>query len=273
MPDKDQSELFFDNFCKLYADLNKLYMEELGYDLWTSVNEVEYHNYLVDNPIMINNGGFGGAFGDIGSIAGFENISPNLVSLMLSSEGWYDDRAPKGYGDILKGDGSAVAGQSFMDRGGVITVGPGLTNYLNNNSWMTKKIAPGVLFTLQEIAYIYIKLLSDDVKYIKNKYPHIMGMPQNTIDACIDLGHSGWGWLKPLANARTQQEVASVCRNGPVTAKGKTLSGLVDRRIAGEAIALGNRTASTPGAQNRVNAYYNVSPRAQKLIGAIQALK
>ena len=82
----DYSEGFFNAFNRLFVDINKLYMEELGYDLNISTNTPEYHNFLVENPIKFYTGGgnesgdnndfyvSGGASGGAISIEKFNNI-------------------------------------------------------------------------------------------------------------------------------------------------------------------------------------------------------
>lgn len=267
----EQADQKIEMLARLRLNLIKITYESMGLDFGKTENQINYRNYMADSPLTL---GYGIGFGEFGGlIEGFEGITANIVSFMLGNEGWYDDRAAKGYGDILKGDGSAVAGQSFMDKGGVITVGPGLTNALNNNSWMTKKIEPGVLFTLQEIAYMYVKTLEGSLNYIKRRFPHITSLPQNTVDACIDLSHSGPKFLNPLANARTPNDVAEVCMGGPVSAKGIRLTGLVERRIAEAAIALGIKTVDNSGAQRKLDQYYNISPRASRLLSVINMPK
>lgn len=59
----DSSEAFFNLFNQVFVDINKLYMEELGYDLSTSANTVEYHNYLQNNPIQFTSPEYN-SFGD-----------------------------------------------------------------------------------------------------------------------------------------------------------------------------------------------------------------
>lgn len=267
-----QADQKIEKLAHVRIDYIKVIYEFCGFDLGETENTINYRNYMVDDQLMLAAGfNFEENYG--GFIEGFDGISANIISFMLSNEGWYDDRAPKGYGDILSGDGSAVAGQSFIDKGGVITVGPGLTNALNNNSWMTKKIEPGVLFTLPEIATIYVNTLKTHLNQIKRINSNILSLSQNTIDACIDLAHSGVKWIQPLAHASTAAEVAEICSHGPVTSLGQRLTGLVQRRIAEAAIALGIRTVDDKGAQQKLDQYYNISPRASKLLSAISSLK
>lgn len=79
MPEKDQSELFFNKFNQLFVDINKLYMEELGYDLWSTNNTVEYHNFLFEDPIVFKNPEYND-FGDISGVD-FSNYAGEVISV------------------------------------------------------------------------------------------------------------------------------------------------------------------------------------------------
>jgi hypothetical protein len=65
----DQSEILFQELNRSIVNIYKVCMEEMGYDLYTTENQVEYHNYLINNPIKLGvNGGWDGDF-DIGSLS------------------------------------------------------------------------------------------------------------------------------------------------------------------------------------------------------------
>ena len=51
MKDLDQSEELFIELNRSIVNLYKLCMEEMGYDLGPTYNNVEYHNYLANDPI------------------------------------------------------------------------------------------------------------------------------------------------------------------------------------------------------------------------------
>ena len=57
----DKSEIMFRELTRSIVNIYKVCLEEMGYDLCTTENEVEYHNYLINNPITINGGGYYGA--------------------------------------------------------------------------------------------------------------------------------------------------------------------------------------------------------------------
>lgn len=267
-----------ETLAKIRLNLLKECLEMTGVDFGRTNNKIEYRNYLINNPPMALGGvggecgGFGGMFmGSLGE--GIDIASANIISFMLGNEGWCDARCKNGWGSPFNGDGSAVAHQSDIDRNGVITVGPGLTNYLNGNSWMTKKITKGTLFSFNEICYIYAHVIASHANIIKRKYPHILKMGQNCIDACIDLAHSGEKFLSGLSSCQNPQDVARCMLNGPTSAKGQQLRGLVERRMAEAAIALGNTTVNNAGAQQKLNNYYTLSATANKVIPVMKSFR
>ena len=260
-----------DALVKCTVDLYKECYEYEGIDLGETKTIAEYHNYLIEHPLVFKVPGSGFGLGDF--LPGFDNITTNMISYMVSFEGWYDHRAANGYGNPAHDNGGAVAGHSSIDPNGVITVGPGLTHYLNGNSWMKKSITDGTYFTLDEIAYIYIQHVTHAAKDILGKNPQVKEWGQNVLDACIDLYHSGPKWIKPIANARSVSDIAKICGDGPVTANGKKLTGLVERRASDYALVMGERSTGNKDVDRHLDAYYKfIHPYAQPLIEAIKRL-
>ena len=75
--DMDKSEILFQELNRTIVNIYKVCLEEMGYDLYTTENKIEYHNYLINNPIRIGiNGGWDGDFdtSDISNI--LANVDP-----------------------------------------------------------------------------------------------------------------------------------------------------------------------------------------------------
>lgn len=51
----DESEIYVKELSNTIINLYKLVLEDMGYDLGDTNNEIEYHNYLVDSPIIFHN--------------------------------------------------------------------------------------------------------------------------------------------------------------------------------------------------------------------------
>lgn len=52
----DESEIYVQEIQRARVNLYKLLFEEMGYDLGPTVNQMEYRNYLVEDPINFYNG-------------------------------------------------------------------------------------------------------------------------------------------------------------------------------------------------------------------------
>lgn len=51
----DDSEIYVKELTRSIVNIYKLCYEEMGYDLGATYNQVEYHNYLVNEPLYIDN--------------------------------------------------------------------------------------------------------------------------------------------------------------------------------------------------------------------------
>lgn len=101
-------------FCYIKLNLIKEILETTGIDLGETKNEIDYYNYLVDNPISI-----GGAFGDV-FFDGSAQISSGqtranalrLISMIMSDLG------------LTKEQAAGIAGVLTVESG----VNPGIVN-------------------------------------------------------------------------------------------------------------------------------------------------
>ena len=50
----DESEIYIKELSHTIINLYKLVIEDMGYDMGDTNNEIEYRNYLVDNPLDFN---------------------------------------------------------------------------------------------------------------------------------------------------------------------------------------------------------------------------
>lgn len=191
-------------------------------------------------------------------LKGWGICSLNGLSFMQSCEGWSDARK-KGFMGTFGTD--AVAGnQSGIDRGGVITVGPGLTNSVS------KFIRSGVHFSCDQIMAIWSTIIVNATKRVLAICPALKSLPQGCKDMAIDCYHSGEGHFKNAgwARVKTPQDAARACQNMVKTAKGKVVRGLADRRSAEAAICLGKQC--TGSAKRYTDAYYHPSAKFKSVM-------
>lgn len=204
-----------------------------------------------------------GGLATIGTaMSGWGIMSANGLSLMITCEGWSDASKKNFFG--TPGE-SAVAGcQGKIDRASVITVGPGLTNAVS------PAIKPGVRFSAQQIMALWSKVINDSSKLALKMNPFLATMPQGVKDAAVDCMHSGPGFFKNAGwpSVRTPQQAAQACLRMPMTAKGKIVTGLRDRRYAEAAICLGQRASGS--ASRYTNAYYSPNNKIVSLTKAIK---
>lgn len=209
--------------------------------------EVKYKNYGAFTIIPgLGTSSISGLVGDFGG------VSINLISMMISMEGWTDFSKPGNhYGTPFT---DATAGHQSFDPANCITVGPGLTNSVNS------AIQEGVRFTAQQIMAIYSETIKTSVNNCLKHNPKIKDLGQPILDMSVDCMHSGikfWlnsGW----PSVSSPQDAAAACDRMPKTAKGKPAQGLIDRRTAEVAVCLGQQ--ATGSAKRYTDAYYNPSP-------------
>ena len=76
----DESEIYVKELSHTIINLYKLVIEDMGYDMGDTNNKIEYHNYLVDDPIIFKTYNYNGMTeGD-----GLSGLSPEEVSLLQS---------------------------------------------------------------------------------------------------------------------------------------------------------------------------------------------
>lgn len=201
-----------------------------------------------------------GGMANIGTaIAGWGLMSVNGLSFMITCEGWSDWTKRGGIG--VPGT-DATAGQQAVDRAGIITVGPGLTQYAN------PAIRQGVRFSARQIMAMWSQTIVKASKDILRRNPYIAKLPQGCKDMAVDCYHSGVGlWIKAgWPSVRTPQDAARACLRMPTGVRGKgKMQGLVDRRSGEAAICLGRR-AGGAGARY-TNAYYSPNGKIKSLVG------
>lgn len=205
-------------------------------------------------------GGMGAAMSGVGTaIKGWGLLSINGISLMVSCEGWTDFSKKSHIGVV--GTDATAGNQANIDRAGVYTVGPGLTNAVNKN------IRPGVRFTARQIMAMWSTTIIESSKNALRLCPALKSLPQGCRDAAVDCMHSGIGHFQRSGwpSVKTPQQAAAACLKMPMTAKGKVVKGLYDRRHAEAAICLGR--AATGSAKRYTDAYYNPSPALKKACG------
>ena len=173
-----------------------------------------------------------------GEIVGGGEITANILSFMLSNEGWSDARK-KGFIGTAFTDAKA-GWQSQIDPPGVITVGPGLTNAMNGNLPDDLKIVDGKIYTVEQIGKIFARTVQSQISSMKKYCPQLFGWGQYAIDAGFDFAHSGIGHFKTyLGGAKNLQEFIDGLMH-VTTVKGKQSSALVKRREGEQAIASGD---------------------------------
>lgn len=200
-----------------------------------------------------------GGMANVGTaIAGWGIMSVNGLSFQITCEGWSDWTKRGGIGTPGT---DATAGQQAVDRKGIITVGPGLTQYAN------PAIRQGVRFSAKQIMAMWSQTISNASKDILRRNPAIGKLPQGCKDMAVDCYHSGVGlWIKAgWPSVRTPQDAARACLRMPCTANGKRLQGLVDRRSGEAAICLGKRAGG--GGARYTNAYYSPNAKIKSLVG------
>ena len=104
------------------------------------------------------------------------NLSINGAAFMLSCEGWSDATAKNYMGKI--GTDATAGCNRKIDKATTITVGPGLTNYLNKSAAKFKPIQDGVRFTAAEIIKIWVAHTQDGIKDILRRNPKLGQMSQ-----------------------------------------------------------------------------------------------
>lgn len=193
------------------------------------------------------------------AIAGWGLMSVNGLSFMITCEGWSDWTKRGGIGTPGT---DATAGQQAVDRAGIITVGPGLTQYAN------PAIKQGVRFSAKQIMAMWSQTIVKASKDVLRRNPYIAKLPQGCKDMAVDCYHSGVGlWIKAgWPSVRTPQDAARACLRMPTGVRGKgKMQGLVDRRSGEAAICLGKRAGG--GGARYTNAYYTPNARIKSLLG------
>lgn len=78
----DDSEIIISELNKSIANLYKLIIEETGYDLGETENDIEYHNYLIDNPLdLIKDSIYDDNLGNLTSNIDFTKYKGTTISL------------------------------------------------------------------------------------------------------------------------------------------------------------------------------------------------
>lgn len=253
----------YDNKVEVYAKLRlnllKECLEMTGHDFGRTENQIEWRNYMINNPPAIGGGGFGGEAGFYGGAVGEAAvgiISINGMCYILGHEGWTD--FGPGHSGLWYGKKftDATAGNQWkIDAASVITVGPGQTNAVDS------RIQPGVRFSVTEILRIFFKTQEKNSNSMLRLCPWLKSAPQNVRDAAIDCCHSGIGHCQKAGwgSVNSAQSAAEACMNMVVTAKGQFNQGLYNRRCGARDICLNRST------QYNTNYYNPPAEWVQKL--------
>ena len=189
----------------------------------------------IANHLRMEGGGPGAAGGDINGAGGsLDLLSVNGLSQLIQWEGWTGGSLETA---LTK---PAVAKQQSFDKKGVITVGPGVTNLA------APEVVEGKSYTYQQIASMFSKEIMSICSHIKSKYSNLTNLGQQVIDMAISLAYNGGvGKLSLLKGVTTKEAAANAFKNGPKTAAGKVLQGLVRRRNTEADIVLGINNENT----------------------------
>lgn len=199
---------------------------------------------------------FGGTLGDMQPCPGFGLVSINALVFKGWGEGWSDARGHAGCGTWGT---DAVANRQSFDVGNTITVGPGVTN------WVDSRIQEGVYFSAREILDIYAKCMQTYSQTLEKNAPHLKSMGQLYVDMFHIGHHAGPKFIKPFFTATTPQACADACMALPGTLKdGSTSSGLSDMHHAMYMLCLGQTSgAANSRIQHYIDIYLNpqIEPR------------
>ena len=202
------------------------------------------HGQYTNEPLLLGianhlriegGGGVAGLVGDtFGSGGSLDLLSVNGLSQIIQWEGWTGGSIETA---LTK---PAVAKQQSSDKKGVITVGPGVTNLAS------PEVVEGKSYTYQQIASMFSKEIMSICSHIKSKYSNLTNLGQQVIDMAISLAYNGGvGKLSLLKDVTTKEAAANAFKNGPKTAAGKVLQGLVRRRNTEADIVLGINNENT----------------------------
>lgn len=250
----------FVEISNVKTNIMKAIVEGLCVYLGSDITPVEYENHMSSQIVIKNKNADGDTLADNNMSnnikpMGVGLISVNGLSFLLHVEGWSG-------GDRKNKQAGATATHHAADPMNVITVGPGITNYVS------KDIVEGRHFTFEQIMSMYSRVIVDISNSINRICPNIIHISQQAVDMAISLAYNaGTSKLKRLANAHNAQEVADIIYNGPKTAAGNTLQGLVNRRVAESCIVRGQTSHQDNNVNALINAYMNPSD------DAIQAMK
>ena len=251
----------FTELTNVQTNMLKSLLEGLCVYLGSDITPIEYENHI-SSPIIVK-----GKYTNSDTLQDMDNnalnikpmgvglISVNGLSFLLRVEGWSG-------GDSNNKQAGATATHHAADPMNVITVGPGVTNYVS------KEIVEGRHFTFAQIMNMYSRVLVDISNSINRICPNITHISQRAIDMAISLAYNaGTSKLRRLVNCHNVQEVADVIYNGPKTAAGRQLKGLSDRRLAESLIVLGHTSNKDRNIDSLISSYMNPSS------DAIEAMK
>ena len=177
-------------------------------------------------------------------------LSVNGLSFLLMCEGWTGVAGDS----IANAHSTATAKQQSIDRSGVVTVGPGCTNYID------KTIVAGKQFTFEEVVNIFANAISAICDTIEKVCPEIKSAGQAAIDMvisyCYNAGNKQWHFK----NCSSAEQVANVLRGGVATGGKVSLSG---RRSDEAAIADGSAADTQMG---KTKFYYEVCELAEEIM-------
>jgi GH24 family phage-related lysozyme (muramidase) len=234
----DESEIYVKELSHAIINLYKLAIEDMGYDMGDTNNEIEYRNYLVDDPIefkrpfsaddMSTGDGFSvGLNGLVGGDPGETGLSDGMLSFIC----FYESGHQFGY----KMTDKDLNGYDLHDAGGHKTYGYGLLYHPVSKKFMDtiKKV-----WTQQELEIlfkIHAKATSNKIDSWAQR--NNVKLNQNQKDAiasaCYNFGPGflNKGICKLIAKNPNNPAIKNVWAHLS-DAQGKRYPGLIRRRQA-----------------------------------------
>ena len=146
----DESEIYIKELSHTIINLYKLVIEDMGYDMGDTNNEIEYRNYLIESPLDFNNrsvydSGFDPNFAGLSSgDPGETGLSPGMLSFICQ----YETGHQFGYTMTAKD----LNGYDLGDAGGHKTYGYGILYHPVSQKFMDT-IKPS--WTQQELENLF----------------------------------------------------------------------------------------------------------------------
>lgn len=228
----DDSEILIQEITRTAVNLYKTCFEEMGYDLGPTRNEVEYHNYLVDDPLeFVVGGGDGETNFDLGGLtggaAGDAGVSEGMVQFICNME--------TGHKFGYKMPARDLNGYDLGDANGHRTFGYGLLYHPTANKYMDQIKGS---WSQQELEGLYKADIAGRSRRVRSwASNNSVSLNQNQIDAIVSGCYNfGNGFLnkavcKMIAKNPNDPNILNVWAHMS-DIQGKKYPGLIKRRKA-----------------------------------------